>query len=150
MDKKETIVSLVCAVALVVSGCSLFLTRKPSWFGSEAIRRRLRLPHSLVMFGAVVSLGMLVKSWLAGINVTSHPPPPESDFLGLATVLVLFMLFGFVAFEAGAVASAYRNQSAEKNLLVIMFSLAAYLGSRIVLDHFTGRTPFGPTGIVFQ
>lgn len=143
---EKWIVWLVCGVAFFVSLGSLLFRAKPQLFGSEAIRRRLRLPHFLVMFAALVSLGVLI-NWTKPVP---HPPPPESDFLALATILVLSMLFGFVAFEAGTVASAYRNQSAEKNLLVIMFSLAAYIGGRVAYDHFSGAAPFGPMGIVFQ
>lgn len=150
MDRRATIVSLmVCAVAFVVCGWSLLLPTKPQLFGSETIRLRLRFPHWLVMFGAaVVSLGI---TWFAVLGKPSHVLPQESDFLSLATVLVLFMLFGFVAFEAGTVSSAYRNQSAEKNLLVIMFSLAAYLGiGRFVYDSVAGQPSDAFTRIVFQ
>jgi ammonium transporter, Amt family len=148
------IVSLVvCVAAIVVCGWSLWLPAKPQLFGSETIRRRLRFPHWLVMFGAaVVLLGMVfAKTWFAVSENSPHALPQESDFLSLATILVLFMLFGFVAFEAGTVSSAYRNQSAEKNLLVIMFSLASYLGiGRFIYDSFADKPTVAFTWIVFQ
>jgi Amt family ammonium transporter len=154
MDRGATIVSLsVCFAAFVVCGWSLLLPTKPQLFGSETIRRRLRFPHWLVMFGAaVVSLGVVfAKTWFAVLEKSQHAPPQESDFLSLATVLVLFMLFGFVAFEAGTVSSAYRNQSAEKNLLVIMVSLASYLGiGRFIYDGFADKPTIASTWIVFQ
>jgi ammonia channel protein AmtB len=154
MDRRVTIVSLlVCVAAFIVCGWSLLLPTKSQLFGSETIRRRLRFPHWLVMFGAaVVPLGMVfAKTWFAVLEKSQHAPPQESDFLSLATILVLFMLFGFVAFEAGTVSSAYRNQSAEKNLLVIMVSLASYLGiGRFIYDGFADKPTVALTWIVFQ
>jgi Amt family ammonium transporter len=154
MDRRATIVSLVvCVVAFIVCGWSLLLPAKPQLFGSETIRRRLRFPHWSVMIGAAtVSLGIVfARTWFAVLEKSPHVAPEESDFLSLATVLVLFMLFGFVAFEAGTVSSAYRNQSAEKNLLVIMVSLASYLGiGRFVYDYFADKPTVAFTWIVFQ
>jgi len=151
VNKTEATVLAVCLAAFVLCGWSLLLPTRPSLFGSETIRVRLRLPHVLVMFGSLASAGMVLpKSWFPAIYAT-HGTPPESPFLSLATVLVLFMLFGFVAFEAGTVSSAYRNQSAEKNLLVIMFSLAAYLGAgRFIYDGFLDAPTSTITWIVFQ
>lgn len=151
MNKTAWIVLLVCIAAFVVCGWSLLLPTKPWLFGSETIRVRLRLPHVLVMFGSLASAGLVLPKSCFPVIYTSHGIPPESAFLSLATVLVLFMLFGFVAFEAGTVSSAYRNQSAEKNLLVIMFSLAAYLGpGRFIYDGFADAPTTTVTWIVFQ
>ncbi len=141
---------VVWLLALTVCGWSLLSDRKPHLFGSETIRRRLTFPHWLVISGALASFAMVLvgtKPWLA-LTVKPHGPPPL-DFLPLATVLVLCMLFGFVAFEAGAVSSAYRDESCQKNLLVMMFSLASYLGiGRVIFGHFAPTHE--PILIVFQ
>ncbi|MGC2694633.1 MAG: hypothetical protein WA738_02480 [Candidatus Angelobacter sp.] len=45
----------------------------------------------------------------------------------IATILVYFMQFGFIAFEAGSVRQNYRRQSAIKNLIVFASAFLAYV-----------------------
>lgn len=157
MASGRIIVSIVCFAALIICGLSLRVSTKPLLFGTETIRRRLTLPHWLVMFGALGSLGMVYfKTWFTVLKPYTRTPLQDLDYLSLGTVLVLCMLFGFVAFEAGTVSSAYRNESCQKNLLVIMFSLASYLGiGRFIYASFYNHGTVAkmmdePTSIVFQ
>lgn len=150
------LILLASAATCVVCAYSLLLRRSAHLFGSEAIRDRLRFPHVMAIIGGLAALGLLLpESWFSGMTMQPALELNESVFLGLATVLVLFMLFGFVAFEAGTVSAAYRNQSAEKNLLVVMFSLFAYLMiGRHVYDGVAG-TPLAlsasePMAVTFQ
>ncbi len=150
MDTRAWAVFWVSVAAFLVCGYSLLPRGWPQLFGSETIRLRLRFPHVLVCLAApAAALGLIC------LPEAFQPPPlpnlDESVFLSLATVLVLFMLFGFIAFEAGTVSAAYRNKSTEKNLLVVVFSLASYLSVGCNVYHFVAGKPIDAfTANVYQ
>jgi ammonia channel protein AmtB len=87
--------------------------------------KRLLDPDALALVGAIFTFAVL---WIAPrAPFTSPGSTLDPLYVLLATVLVYFMQFGFIAFEAGAVHRAYGFESAVKNLLVFLVAYASYL-----------------------
>jgi Amt family ammonium transporter len=102
----------------------------------KPIRERLGIASMVIIpltIALVIALVVLGSRTLP--SVRDFPTVDETSLTGvgnllrklIATVLVYFMQFGFIAFEAGAVRQSYRRQSAVKNLIVFAISFVSYI-----------------------
>jgi ammonia channel protein AmtB len=117
------------------------------------IGRRLRSEGNRA-FGIKILLVATALAVLAAagggvIPSTSSFPPVElgADPTSLlrkliSTILVYFMQFGFIAFEAGSVRQSYRRQSAIKNLVVFALSFASYMCFGWRIEHLLNAGAF--------
>lgn len=78
---------------------------------------------ALVLLGVWVLIRWTIPAYSSIPKVVAFPDPSKLT----ATILVYFMQFGFIAFEAGYVRQNYRRASALKNLIVFGMSFLSYM-----------------------
>ena len=99
----------------------------------ESVKTSVPQARNVVFFMAGVAVLVLLAVWVlihwtipaySSIQkVVAFPNPSKL----VATILVYFMQFGFIAFEAGYVRQNYRRASALKNLIVFGMSFLSYM-----------------------
>ena len=119
---------------------------------SEAVRAlrfaTIGIASKIIVFVVVVIVALIIfGAWrLSHYHFTLIA---EDDFKAItvllrklgATVLVYFMQFGFIAFEAGSVRHTYRRQSARKNLVVFAISFVSYIFVAWPIQQFLSTKP---------
>src|SRR5690349_21318279 len=93
---------MIMVAAAAVSGLACMKAIPAAWFGAPGIRKRLHRPHLLTFVSACIGCAVFAVLPSIGLTAPFESQTPDQEFLLLSIVLVYFMLFGFIAFEAGA------------------------------------------------